>query len=74
MTLYSKHMRKLDDIESAINDAVRFISAARAAHAAIKLETEPPYHSKSFAAAKRAMCGQMPSVKHYLETWAWYGE
>lgn len=54
MTLFSRDMRRLDDIEDAINEAVRFISRARAAHAALKTETEPFCHSKSFAAAKRA--------------------
>lgn len=54
MTLFSKDLRRLDDIEDAINEAVRFISKARAAHAAIKTEVESTYHSKSFAAAKRA--------------------
>lgn len=54
MTLYSRDLRKLDEIEDVINEAARFISKARAAHAAIKTEVERTYHSKSFAAAKRA--------------------
>lgn len=52
--IYSRDLRRLDDIEEAINEAVRFISKARAAHAALKTEAESFYQSKSFAAAKRS--------------------
>ena len=52
--IFSSDLRKLEDIEAAIDEAVRFISKARAAHAALNTETESFYHSKSFAAAKRA--------------------
>ena len=54
MTLFSRDLRRLEDIEDAINEAVRFISKARAAHAAIKTEVETFSSSKSVAAAKRA--------------------
>ena len=29
---------------------------------------------RGFICHERTPCGQMPNVKHYLETWAWYGE
>lgn len=29
---------------------------------------------RGFVCHERTMCGLMPNVKHYLETWAWYGE
>ena len=54
MTLYSLDIRKLDEIEDAINEAVRFIQKARAAHASLKTEVESFYRSSSYAAAKRA--------------------
>ena len=54
MTLYSHDIRKLDEIEAAINEAVRFIHNARIAHASLKTEVESFYRSPSYAAAKRA--------------------
>lgn len=29
---------------------------------------------RGFICHERTPCGQMQNVKHYLETWAWYGE
>ena len=52
--IYSRDLRRLEDIEDAIKEAARFISKARAAQAALKAEVEQFHHSKSFAAAKRA--------------------
>lgn len=52
--IYSRDLIRLEDIESAINEAVRFISKARVAHAALKTEVEWFNYSKSFAAAKRS--------------------
>lgn len=54
MTLYSLDIRKLEEIEDAINEAVRFIQKARAAHGALKSEVESFYHSPAYASAKRA--------------------
>lgn len=54
MTLYSLDIRKLEEIEEAINEAMRFIQKARVAHASLKTEVESFYHSSSYAAAKRA--------------------
>ena len=34
----------------------------------------PECYYRGFICHERAMCGQMANVKHYLETWAWYGE
>ena len=34
----------------------------------------PECHYRGLICHERAMCGQMANVKHYLETWAWYGE
>ena len=34
----------------------------------------PECYYRGFICHERATCGQMPNVKHYLETWAWYGE
>lgn len=54
MTLYSLDIRKLEEIEEAINEAVRFIQKARIAHGSLKTEVESFYHAPSYAAAKRA--------------------
>ena len=32
----------------------------------------PECYYRGFICHERTMCGQMPNVKHYLETWAWY--
>ena len=34
----------------------------------------PECYYRGFICHERTMCLQMPNVKHYLETWAWYGE
>ena len=34
----------------------------------------PECYYRGFICHERTPCGQMPNVKHYLETWAWYGE
>ena len=34
----------------------------------------PECYYRGFICHERAMCGLQPNVKHYLETWAWYGE
>lgn len=52
--IYSGDLRRLDDIEEAINEAVRFIQKARIAHGSLKTGVEPFYHAPSYAAAKRA--------------------
>lgn len=54
MTLYDRDLRKLEDIDDAIKEAVRFIGNARHAKAVLSGEMESFYHSKSFAAAKRS--------------------
>lgn len=34
----------------------------------------PECYYRGFICHERKSCGQMANVKHYLETWAWYGE
>ena len=34
----------------------------------------PECQYRGFICHERTACGQMPNVKHYLETWAWYGD
>lgn len=34
----------------------------------------PECQYRGFICHERPACGQMPNVKHYLETWAWYGD
>ena len=34
----------------------------------------PECYYRGFICHERKMCGMMPNVKHYLETWAWYGD
>ena len=34
----------------------------------------PECYYRGFICHERTMCLQMPNVKHYLETWTWYGE
>lgn len=34
----------------------------------------PECHYRGFICHERKACGQMPNVKHYRETWAWYGD
>jgi hypothetical protein len=54
MAIYSRDQRKIDEIKLAIKEADRFIEKAKMAVSALSGEQESFYHSKSFAAAKRA--------------------
>ena len=54
MTIYSRDIKRIDEITNAIAEAKRFIAAAQDAREALASEQESFYHSKSFAAAKRA--------------------
>ena len=54
MTLYDRNIEKLKDIQGAIKQAREFLKNAELAHLALTSKEEGFYHSKSFAAAKRA--------------------
>lgn len=54
MTLFIRDQNKLDSIEDAIREAQRFIKKALVAKDALAGGKESFYHSKSYAAAKRA--------------------
>ena len=49
-----RNIEKLQAIGAAISEAKQFLRKAEAAHKALVSEEESFYHSKSFAAAKRA--------------------
>ncbi len=54
MTLYSRDLKKIDNIKLAIAEAERFVEKAKCARDALRSEEEGFFNSKSFAAAKRA--------------------
>ena len=54
MTIYSRDIKRIDEITNAIAEATRFIAAAKDAREALASKKEYFHHSKSFAAAKRS--------------------
>ena len=54
MTLYSRDLKRLQEIKDAISEAIRFVEKAKAVQEAISSGFEHFSYSTSFAAAKRA--------------------